>query len=82
MTNTSYPLRIARSTTGVVHAARETVEPVLDFTKPAGERETGETRVVIVKACGFDPNTYRRVAGTSSTTAAVTCRKCLAVLAR
>lgn len=77
----SYPLRVARTTTGVVHAAREVEQPVFDFSKPAGERDTGKTRTVILKACGHDANTMRRVASTATTTADVTCKKCLKALA-
>jgi hypothetical protein len=78
--NTDWPLRVARATTGTVHAAREVQHEILDFDKPAGERGTGRFKTVIVKACGFDPNTFRTVAGTGTTEAPVTCKKCLKLL--
>lgn len=85
MTNTTaadWPLRIARTTTGVVHAAREVEVEVLDFNAPTvAARHTGTYRTDVVKACGYEPNTMRRVAGTAGTDAEVTCRKCLKALA-
>lgn len=80
MTSTEYPLRVQRGTTGTVHAAREIEVEILDFNKPADQRRTGKYRTDMIKACGFDPNTFRRVAGTSTTTADVTCKKCLKVM--
>lgn len=77
----TWPLRVARTTTGTVHAAREVELEQLDFDKPAGERGTGIFRTVIVKACGADSNTLRTVAGTATTAAPVTCKKCLRAMA-
>lgn len=83
MTKTAkdFPLRISRTTTGVVHAAREQQVEIFDYSKPVEQRGTGRYRTTIVKACGSDPNTYRRVAGTESVAAEITCRKCLKALA-
>lgn len=80
-TEITWPLRVARNTTGTVHAAREIQTEILDFDKPAGQRGTGEYRIITIKACGADSNTLRTVAGTGSTTADVTCKKCLKVVA-
>lgn len=79
MTKTSngYPLRISRSTTGVVHAAAEIQREIFDYSKPADSRGTGTFRTVTVKACGAEPNTGRRVSGTNDTAATITCKKCL-----
>ena len=84
-TNTSpaafWNLRIARGTTGTVHAAREVQTEILDFNAPTVEaRFTGRFRTETIKACGFDPNTFRRVGSVGSTEAEVTCKKCLKVL--
>lgn len=62
-----YPLRLARSTTGTVHAGVDV--------------ELGG-RQLTVKACGFDSSTWTRYAGVQATERPVTCRKCLAVAER
>lgn len=77
----TFPLRVARTTTGTVHAAREYQSEILDFNKPYAERRTGRFETRIAKACGCDPNTWRRVAGTAGTDAPVTCKKCLKIAA-
>lgn len=81
--NTNFPLRVVRGTTGTVHAAREVEMEIMRFdVATVAERYTGTYRTVLVKACGADSNTLRRVAGVSATEAAeVTCKKCLKVLA-
>lgn len=79
MTTTAhtFPLRVSRTTTGVVHAARERRVEIFDYSKPVEERGTGKYRTVTVKACGAEPNTGRRIAGTESVAVPVTCKKCL-----
>lgn len=77
-----YNLRLVRGTTGTVHAGQEVEELVGDFTVAYELRfAAGITRTVTKKACGYDPNTFRRVTGTGRTEAEVTCKKCLKVLA-
>jgi hypothetical protein len=80
-TRNAFPLRVVRGTTGTVHAAREDMHEVLDFTRPADQRGTGTYRPVIVKACGFDPNTLRRVSSVAGTASEITCKKCLKSMA-
>lgn len=83
MNTETFPLRVTRGTTGTVHAARETEVQIRDYSQ-AGVVYTGETETRIVKACGFDANTLRRVAGTTGTdeTAEITCSKCSKAVAR
>lgn len=78
--NTDWPLRVARNTTGTVHAAREVTYPKRKYAAE-GWVETGEMVTAIRKACGSDSNTLRTVAGVSGTTAEVTCKKCLREIA-
>jgi hypothetical protein len=77
----TYPIRLMRGTTGTVHAGREVQKEILDFNAPYAQRWTGKFETQVEKACGYDPNTLRRVAGVGRVDADVTCKKCLKVLA-
>ena len=82
-----FTLRIARNTTGAVHAAREVTEEIVKYEGEIGSLVavgTGEFETSIVKACGADSNTWRtQYAGTQKALdpqAAITCKKCLRAL--